>query len=119
MLAPIDQIANQNHLQLIKAALPYLQTASQKPLSVLIKMLELQNIMRFYNSSASLIRACNTETEQPGMLDMLTEMRNYCEGDEQKLLDQWIQLASTLELYSIFMQNPDETPFAPESPAEV
>lgn len=115
MLTPIDQIANQNHLQLVKAALPYMQTASQKSLSVWIKMLELQNIMRFYDQPAPSIRACDTSTERPGILDMLSEMRNYCEGEEQKLLDQWIQIASTLELYSIFMQSSDDSVSVPEA----
>lgn len=113
MLTPLDQIANQNHLQLIKAALPYIQASSQKTLSVMIKMMELQNILRFYSQSSAAIHACNTESEHSGILDMLTEMRTYCEGEEQKLLDQWIQIASALELYSIFSQpSEDGSPFA-------
>lgn len=118
MLTPIDQIANQNHLQLVKAALPYIQTSSQKTLSVLIKVMELQNILRFYTKAPASILACNTESEHPGMLDILTEMRAYCEGEEQKMLDQWIQLASTLELYSIFTQTPEETTVFSDTPAK-
>lgn len=112
MLTPIDQIANQNHLQLIKAALPYVQSSSQKTLSVMIKMMELQNILHFYSKSSAVIHACNTESEHAGILDMLTEIRSYCEGEEQKLLDQWIQIASALELYSIFSQSSEDgSPF--------
>lgn len=117
MLTPLDQIANQNHLQLIKAALPYIQSSSQKTLSVMIKMMELQNILHFYNKSSAVIHACNTESERGGILDMLTEMRTYCEGEEQKLLDQWIQIASALELYSIFSQpSEDGSSFAMNVP---
>ena len=47
MMTMIDQVANQNHLQLIKAMLPYLPPANQKNLCYCIKMMELQNISRF------------------------------------------------------------------------
>ena len=114
MLTPLDQIDNQNHLQLIKAILPYIQPQNQKLLSVMIKMLELQNILRFYKQNANCISACNTEAERPGMLDILTNIRNYCEGEEQGMIDQWIQIASAMEMYSIFAQSSDEMPPFPD-----
>ena len=49
MLTALDQIANQNHLLLIKAAIPYIAPGSQKIFSILIKMVELQNVLKFYN----------------------------------------------------------------------
>ncbi len=107
MLTALDQIANQNHLQLIKAAIPYIASGNQQMLSVLVKMMELQNIMNFYRNSNSSIQACSTMTEQPGMLDMLADIRNYCEGEEQSLIDQWIQIISAMELYSVFAQSPE------------
>ena len=75
----------------------------------MIKMIELQNIVNFYDQSSGCIRAWDTSSDPPGILDILTNIRNYCEDEEQSLIDQWIQLASTLELYSIFMQSPDGT----------
>lgn len=102
MLTPLDQIATQNHLQLAKAAIAHLPPSNQQLLSVLIKVMELQNILRFYNQKQSFLSACSTQTEPAGMLDILSDMRNYCEGADQEMLDQWIQIAGTLELYSIF-----------------
>ncbi|MDO4323638.1 MAG: hypothetical protein Q4C61_14020 [Lachnospiraceae bacterium] len=109
MLTALDQIANQNHLQLIKAALPYIPSENQKMLSVCIKMIELHNIMSFYDHSNFSVAACSAQTEQPGMLDILADIRNYCEGEEQALLDQWIQIISAMELYSVFSQAPDSS----------
>ena len=56
MLTPIDEIANQNHLQLIKAAVAFLPPQSQRSLSLLIKLLELEKVelvgvRRFHASS--------------------------------------------------------------------
>lgn len=109
MLTALDQIANQNHLQLIKAAVPYIASENQKMISVFIKMIELHNIMNFYNHSSFSVNACSTQTEQPGMLDILADIRNYCEGAEQEFLDQWIQIISAMELYSVFAQAPDNS----------
>ena len=105
MQPPIDQIATQNHLQLVKAAIPYFETQQQKIISILIKMTELQNILRFYNQNNRCISACSASASPPSLPDMLTDMRNYCEGSEQEMLDQWIQLAGTMELYSMFAQD--------------
>lgn len=104
MLTPIDQIATQNHLQLIKAAVPYLHIQQQKNISILIKMMEMQNLLRFYNQNNPCISACTAPDPPHSLLDILSDMRNYCEGPEQELLDQWISFAGTLELYSMFMQ---------------
>lgn len=105
MLTPIDQIATQNHLQIFKAAIPYFRTQQQKNISLLIKLLEMQNILRFYHQSSHSIQACSTSGPSPTLLDILSDMRNYCEGKDQELLDQWIQFAGTLELYSMFSQD--------------
>lgn len=107
MLTPIDQIASQNHLQLFKAAIPYFHAQQQKNLSVMVKIMELQNIIRFYNHNPKCVSACAASNDSPSLLDILSDMRNYCEGGDQQMLDQWIQLAGTLELYSVFAQSPD------------
>lgn len=113
MLTALDQIANRNHLQLIKAAVPYLASGNQRMFSVLIKMIELQNVMNFYSHDRLSISACAAQSEPPGMLDMLSDMRSYCDGEEQVLLDQWIQILSAMELYSVFAQTPESS--MPES----
>lgn len=111
MQTPLDQIATQNHLQLAKAAVSCLPSRNQKLFAVLIKLAELKNILQFYETNSSGIQACSTDSEPKGMLDILAEMRSYCEGSEQEMLDQWIQMASMLELLSIFSSPSDaETP---------
>ena len=105
MLTALDQIANQNHLQLLKATIPYIDSSSQKMVSLFIKVLEMQNILRFYEHTGNCVQACNTGADSPGMIDMLTDMRSYCDESEGEMIDQCIQLLSTLELYSIFAQS--------------
>ncbi|MDY3248958.1 MAG: hypothetical protein SOX32_01265 [Candidatus Choladocola sp.] len=107
MLTVLDQIANQNHLQLAKAAIPYLHPNSQKMMSVCIKILELNNILAFYQCGGGCVSACSDTAQPPEMIDILTDMRNYCEGSELQMIDQWIQMISTIELFSLFSQSQD------------
>lgn len=105
MFTPLDQVANRNHLQLAKAAVSYLPGNNQRLLSILIKIMELQNILRFFDHGNTCVSACDTSSKAPSLLDMLSDIRGYCEGPEQEMLDQWIQIASAMELYSMFAQS--------------
>lgn len=108
MLTAIDQVANRNHLQLVKAAIPYLPPENQRMVSVCVKMMELQNVAAFYNRSSDRVSACSSGAEPPGIVDILSDIRNYCEGEEQEMIDHCLQLLSTLELYSTLMQSMEE-----------
>lgn len=106
MLTPMDQIAAQN-LQMIKAAVSYLPSQNQKLISVLLKLIEIRNLLHFYDTHSGMMRTCSTASSPPGVLDMLTDMRTYCEGSEQAMIDQWIQLLSVMELSSMMSGTPD------------
>lgn len=106
MLTPIDEIANQNHLQLIKAAVAFLPPQSQRSLSLLIKLLEFRNLSAFFQKQGSL-HACNVDSSA-SLPEMLAEMRNYCDGPELELIDQLGQVCSLMELYSVMMQSPED-----------
>lgn len=105
MLTELDQIANRNHLQLIKAILPWLPPEKQKTFSVLIKLMEVRNVLSFYGKPQGNLRACGASGKEPhDLVDILSNVREYCEGAEQEMIDQALQMVSMMELYSIFAQ---------------
>ena len=107
MLTPIDEIANQNHLQLIKAAISFLPPQNQRALSLLIKVMELRNLSAFFQKQGSL-HACNVGGTPASFPEMLAEMRNYCDGPELELIDQLGQMFSMMDLYAVMMQSPED-----------
>ncbi len=113
MLTALDQIANRNHLQLVKAFLPYVPPERQRALSVCIKMMEMQNILRFYDCGECCVNACSAPGEKPEMLDILADIRNYCEPGEQQMIDQCMQLMTMMEFCSVFAED-DEVPVSPQ-----
>ncbi|MCD7884083.1 MAG: hypothetical protein LUI87_10355 [Lachnospiraceae bacterium] len=110
MLSRLDQIANQNHLQLVKALLPHLSMHNQQMLSVLIKFMELKNVMQYYSQLPHPLQTDNTAPGQSGegedFLDILADVREHCEGKEQEMIDQALQMMSMIELYSLFSEPP-------------
>jgi hypothetical protein len=110
MLTALDQVANQHHLQLLKAILPYLAAENQRLFSIGIKFMELQNVMNFFAEGNECVSACSTSPNAPGLLDILTDLRNYCDDEEGAMIDQWIQLVTALELYSLFAQSEEAFP---------
>ncbi len=99
MLTAIDQVANQNHLQIIKAAVPYLKPQEQKFIAVCAKLLELQNIVAFFSGREANVSACSIEQENVSTTDILNDIKNYCDPSEQEILDHFLLMLSTLELY--------------------
>ncbi|MCD7764934.1 MAG: hypothetical protein LUH53_00230, partial [Lachnospiraceae bacterium] len=77
MQTELDRIANQNHLQLLKALIPHLPASSQKRFSILIKIMEVQNVIRFYSSPPP---ESSASSDPPDLLDVLADVRCYCEG---------------------------------------
>ena len=115
MLTAIDQIANRNHLQIIKAALPYLPRNEQKMISCCIKVMELQNVMRFFSRPSFQLQACEAGGDPPQLSDLLGDIRRCCDDSEQQLIDQLSNLMNTMELYAMMAQMGD---FASQAPAD-
>lgn len=96
-LTAIDQIANGNSLQMLKAAIPYTPMKSQKFLAVYIKVMELENIISFYDDSDSSMKACSVECESFSMQDMISDMRKYSIGAQKEQLDSYMNLLNTMQ----------------------
>ncbi len=96
MMTAIDEIANQNHLQMIKAAIPFLPGPGQRIIGVYIKMLELQNVMHFFRQAEPEMQACSvTGCSLP---EMLEEIRAFGNASEQQWIDQCMNMITTLQL---------------------
>ncbi|MCC8101372.1 MAG: hypothetical protein LIP11_03645 [Clostridiales bacterium] len=41
------------------------------------------------------------EKQKADLLDILSDIRQYCEGEEQEMIDQALQMISMIELYQV------------------
>ena len=105
MLTAIDKIANQNHLQMLKAAIPYLPEHTQKMFCFCVKFMELQNIISYYSTPFRALHSCSMEKKSLNIAEVLNDIGNYCDKDEKKIVYQISNLMTTMELFSIMMEN--------------
>lgn len=100
-LPAIDQIANGNHLLMMKAAIPYLPQPGQQFMALYTKAAELTNILGYYRSAPDM-SACSAETRQSSPAEMLQDIRCFCSHEEQETIDQCIQVFQMMNLYMSF-----------------
>lgn len=88
-LTDFDCIVGDHHLQMLKAALPYLQVSQQRFLSFSIKFQELQHTMSLlHNEDNAALGICSLPEEAPhSTLDMLEAIKPYGSTDEQSFID--------------------------------
>ena len=97
----VDQIANGGNLQMYKAVIPYLPTAMQKNCILMIKMMEMNNLLSYYNSPMS---ACSASSKNISPEDLLSEIRQYGSDTQNLQIDQILNLLSAVKLYQTYCE---------------
>ncbi len=93
-LTAVDRIADGDGLRMVKAAIPYLPGAVQKSFSIYVKIMEVQNLLSYYNNP---VHACSAQTAE--MDEILGDIRAYCTDAQRQTLDQTMNLVNTLRIY--------------------
>lgn len=88
-LTDFDYLIGDHHLQMLKAALPYVNVPQQKFLSILVKCQELRHTMSlFRDEEAATLGICSLDESAPrSPLDMLTAIKPYGNTQEQDFID--------------------------------
>ena len=91
----VDQIANGENLQMYKAVIPYLPKSVQKNLMLMIKMMEMNNLLSFYNSPMSVCAVPEAHSPE----EFLSQLRCYGSETQNQQIDQILNLVTALKLY--------------------
>jgi hypothetical protein len=79
-------------IDIVSSAIPYLDHNHQKNLSVIIKIIELQEIFNFYNNTTVSIQSTNTDKDWKS--GILSSIRPHVSKKKQELIDTSIQMLS-------------------------
>lgn len=107
-LTPIDQIANSGNLQMMKALLPYMARSGQHQMAILIKAMEINNVLSFYQHPSD-VSASSLDTKHISTMDMLQDIRSYLNGPEQSMIDQCLNMFQMMNLYNSFQNTGGST----------
>lgn len=96
----LDSLIQDRHLQMMKAALPYFNNSSQKPIAFLIKFLELERTISIFNSPENTIQMCSVPQEEtPLPLQLLGVIREFCTERERENID---MLLNYMQMFSAY-----------------
>ena len=93
----IDTLIQDRHLEMIKAAIPYLDNSRQKNMAMLVKFMELQRTMALFQNPRNDLKMCSEE-EREDPVQMLSAIREYCTDREKEVIDNiigFVQMFST------------------------
>ena len=87
-LTDLDYAIASHHLQMLKAALPYMGISQQRTMSMFIKFNELKRTMDFFNENdEGMMSVCSLNTSHASPSDMLEAIKPYANQKEQEVLD--------------------------------
>ena len=95
-----DHFYTNNHIQIMKTLLPYIDSAAMPMLPVMIKYLELQYTIKLVRKNtrpeAPVLSACSKDS--PDIETIYQSIRKYLAPEEEKSFQQIIQLMHTMDM---------------------
>lgn len=89
-LTDLDYLSSDHHLQMMKAALPYVSASEQKAISIFVKISELTHTMKLFDSEEiSMLGICSLEGEQPTAVNMLSTIKPFGNPREQDMIERF------------------------------
>lgn len=97
------------HLQMIKAALPYVNGSEQRLFSLFVKVSELQHTMQLFDDAEEgVVGICSLEADAPSSpLDMLNAMKPFGSESEQEFIDLIINFLESSKIFQNYRDSFD------------
>ena len=86
-MTALDAQVSPRHLQMIKAAIPYVHLTEQRFLSIYVKFLEFKNTMDFFSVDDDQLQACSLNADSSDPMNMLNDIRPFCTDSERETMD--------------------------------
>lgn len=87
-LTDLDYAIADHHIQMLKAAIPYMEIQQQRILSMFVKLKEFARTMDFFeDNDMGMMSVCSLDQSHTSAPDMLEAVRPYANQKEQELID--------------------------------
>ena len=104
IITDFDNMIQDEHHQLLKAALPYIQPRGQRFLSFYVKLQELRNTFNLFREEENTLTACASEKRNLSPLEMLSDIRKFCPKKDQETIDSLLNFINMYTLYNKYNQ---------------
>lgn len=101
-LTDFDSLTFSHSLQMLKAALPYMDNSEQKTFTIFIKMFELRNALSIIQEENNQLSACSDDDDddENRILNMLNHIREFGNEQEKEFIDMFINFNQAFQLYT-------------------
>lgn len=100
-----DAATQSHHLEIIKAAIPYINNSEQRVISVYVKASELaETITLFGSPNANIGITAQGSGNGGGMLEMLNDIKAVCTTKEQEAVNMVINFFNAYQMYHSYSQ---------------
>ena len=92
--------ANCKEINILKTILPYVNSTSQKNISMLISYMQLQRTMEFFENPENTMQICAME-KKDNTVDLLNAVKSQCNEQEKHQIDHMLNALQMLSTYDI------------------
>ncbi|MBO5278540.1 MAG: hypothetical protein J6B06_03490 [Lachnospiraceae bacterium] len=104
-LTDFDNLICDPHLQMLKAAIPYIPASGQQVLSLYVKSLELSNTMKLLQrKETQSVGICSVSENKKNTTEMLNAIKKYCSDSEREMLDLFMNFFSAFRMYHSYRE---------------
>lgn len=106
-MTDLDYLTASPHLQMIKAALPYIHVPEQRFFSMIVKLSELERTMKLFEQKEDgMVGICSLEEDASSSpLDMLNAMKPYGTPQEQEFIDLIVNFLQGSRIYQSYRES--------------
>lgn len=95
-----DTMTTGNHLQMIKALVPFLAPKEQKVIGIIIRIMELIDTIHFFEKSGKF--NCGQPQNDLFSKDMINHMKKYCTAETQQFMDSILNMMNMTQVMNMF-----------------
>ncbi len=104
----IDTAINSQEMNILKAAIPYLDYRMQKQMAIIIKLMELQKTFELYKDPDSFVEVSALNKGDRNKSEMLNSIKHYCSDKNKNMIDiiqTMMNLNALIKNHQSFNQN--------------
>lgn len=109
-MTELDCLTAAPHLQMIKAALPYIHVPEQRFFSLMVKISELERTLRLFDKGEDgEVGICALEADAPSSpVDMLNAMKPFGNEEQQDFIDLILNFMEGANLYQSYRESMEQ-----------
>lgn len=89
------------NIQILKTIIPYIEGTNQKSFAVLVKFLELKNVISIFDEQPASLSMCSSDDPSEKNYRLLNDLKKFCSPAEQDSIDMMLTAFQMFSSYDV------------------